>query len=59
MCAFLGMTSQGDHLNDCASIVRASPHKSRREAPWTTELIVDVRQQIATFPFLDGYEWDD
>jgi hypothetical protein len=59
LCAFLSMTSPDDYLEDCASIVYGSPHKSRHEAQWTPELIADVGRQLRRFPFLDGYEWDD
>jgi hypothetical protein len=59
LCGFLGVSSPDDYLEDCASIVYDSPHKSRHEAPWTPELIADVGRQVRRFPFLDGYEWDN
>jgi len=59
MCAFLGVTPSDDYLEDCASIVYASPHRSRHEAPWTPELIADVKRRMEPFAFLEGYGWDD
>ncbi len=59
MCAFLGVTPSDDYLVDCASIVYASPHRSRHEAAWTPELRDDVRRRIGAHPFLEGYGWDD
>ncbi|HDY67890.1 MAG TPA: sulfotransferase [Candidatus Scalindua sp.] len=58
MCAFLGVEASDDYLNDCASIVYKSPHKSRYDIKWTPELIRLVKKKINKFDFLKGYSYD-
>lgn len=58
-CRFLGVVADDSYLEHCASIVYDRPHQSRRDAPWTAELIDDVRTRMAAHPFLDGYAYDE
>lgn len=43
LCQFLGVDPSGNYLNDCASIVYKSPHKSRYDIAWDIELINTVK----------------
>jgi hypothetical protein len=54
LCTFLGVVAPEDYFNDCASIVFQSPHGTRYNAPWTSELINVVRGRMTQFPFLEG-----
>ncbi len=59
LCRFLGRDAPEDYVRDCAAIVKPSPHQSRRDAPWTPQLIELVRREMKNFPFLDGYSYED
>jgi sulfotransferase family protein len=59
LCSFVGVDVSGDYLGDAAGIVRAEAHKSRHKAPWTPELIADVKRRCERYPFLEGYSYDD
>ena len=59
ICAHLGVDAPDDYIRDCSSIVFASPHRSRHEAPWTDDLKDQVHHRMERFPFLDSYSWDD
>ena len=59
LCHFLGVDAPDDYLNNCASIVFKSPHKSRYEVQWRSELIEIVSKRINEFPFLHGYSYED
>lgn len=59
LCNFLGVEADDDYLNDCASIVYKSPHKSRHDFPWNKELIEIVKNKIDEFPFLQGYSYEN
>ena len=58
LCQFLGQNTSDDYLNDCASIVRKSPHKTRHEAHWTRELMQRVENERERYPFLHSYTFD-
>jgi hypothetical protein len=58
LCRYLGTVASADYLNDCASIVHRSTHKSRFEVNWPTALIDQVEEKIGQFPFLGGYSWE-
>lgn len=58
LCRFLGVEPTDDYLTDCASIVYASPNKSRNSFNWTPEQIQIVADEIAKYPFLKGYTFD-
>jgi hypothetical protein len=59
LCHFLGVEASNDYLDDCASIVFKSPHKSRYDTQWSRELIDTVKYKIDKFPFLQGYSYED
>ncbi len=59
LCQFLGLDASDDYLNDCASIVFKSPHKSRCNIQWNQELIDNVKNRINEFPFLQGYSYSE
>lgn len=59
LCHFLDLKIADDYLSDCAGIVYKSPHQSRRDAPWTSELIDAVKHQMDTFDFLEGYAYHE
>lgn len=59
LCHFLGVDVTNDYLNDCASIVFKSPHKSRYDVKWNRELIDLVKKKMDEFPFLEGYSYED
>jgi hypothetical protein len=58
LCRFLGQDAPDDYLNDCASIVYKSPHRSRYDTQWDLALIGAVKDKIAEFPFLKGYSFE-
>jgi hypothetical protein len=55
LCRFLGTDASPEYLDDCASIVFKSPHRSRYEVQWDGESINVVEKRIDQFPFLQGY----
>jgi hypothetical protein len=59
LCNFLGLVPSDEYIEACASIVFSSPHRSRLEGDWTPELRGRVEEGMASFPFLEGYSWDD
>ena len=56
---FLGEEASPNLLKDGASIIYKSPHKTRYDAPWTSDLIYMVEDKIKKYNFLDGYRYDD
>jgi hypothetical protein len=59
MCNFLGVNNiSEEYLNDCASIVFASPKKTRNQINWKPEFIEMVHEQINKYDFLKGYSFD-
>ena len=59
LCYYLGADASDGYLRDCASIVFKSPHKSRYDVQWSHKLIDIVKRRMKSFPFLDGYSYDD
>jgi len=59
ICAFLGVQTTTDYLNDCAAIVHKTPSQSRFSAPWTPELIAEVANRMKEFDFFDGYQFEE
>ncbi len=57
LCSALGLTASETYLDACAAVVAPSPHLSRREVPWTAELIGSVEESMKAFRFLDGYSF--
>jgi len=58
LCRFLDVPAEPGYLDACASIVFASPHRTRDGAPWTPELRADVARRIADHDWLAGYSFD-
>jgi hypothetical protein len=60
LCGFLGVDPAADagYLDACASIVFASPRRTRDDAPWTPELRAAVAQGIGRHTWLAGYTFD-
>jgi len=60
LCHFLGVNAPNDYLNDCASLVYKSAHKSRYDVEWNDELIDFIKNQIIDrFSFLQGYSYEE
>ncbi len=59
LCYFLGVDAPDDYLNDCASIVYKTPHKSRYDIQWSNELIEIVKNRMDKYPFLLGYSYEE
>ncbi len=58
ICNFLGLENIDEqYLNDCASIVFASPKKTRNQINWKPEFIEMVQKQIDKYEFLKGYSF--
>jgi hypothetical protein len=54
-CEFLEVESFPDYLNDCASIIRATPHESRKTLIWTERQSAAVLRGMADFHWLADY----
>ena len=58
LCGFLGEETTEDYLNDCASIVREKPSKTRLVADWSPDEKLAVQRRIESVPFLNGYSFE-
>ncbi len=59
MCRSLGVGADEDYLLDCARIVRKEPHRSRHDVAWSRTLVAEVERNLARFPFLRSYAFDE
>jgi hypothetical protein len=59
LCGFLSLDCDEDYLEDCASIVFTSSHKSRYGIEWDAETLATVRASISRFGFLTGYSYEE
>ncbi|MEA5472294.1 sulfotransferase [Spirulina sp. 06S082] len=59
LCEFLGQSAPEDYLCDCASIVFASPNKTRTKIQWKPEEIERIQAEMEKFDFLKGYSFTD
>lgn len=57
-CSFLGVEADPSYLDACASILYASPSRSRSKVTWTPEMRKLVEERIGAFDFLEGYGFD-
>lgn len=57
ICRFLDVEPRDDYLQSCASIMKTSPHQSRRSLTWSDHQIDMVRQGIKEYPWLIDYEF--
>jgi hypothetical protein len=55
LCAFLGVDAPADYVEACASIVYASPTRSRDRYDWTPEAVELVSAGIERHAWLGGY----
>lgn len=58
LCIFLGVEPIEDYIRDCAAIVYESPHKSRNELEWSSELVNEILERMRPYGFLDVYRFD-
>ncbi|MDY7020341.1 MAG: sulfotransferase [Cyanobacteriota bacterium] len=58
LCLWLGVETSSSYLEDCASIVFDSPHKSRHKIEWSEDLKQEVESKMRLFPFFDGYTFE-
>jgi hypothetical protein len=59
ICGFLGLGYDEDYLEDCASIVLKSPHRSRYDIKWDTTSLAAMREGICRVDFLKSYSFED
>ncbi|MCP5054187.1 MAG: sulfotransferase [bacterium] len=57
LCEFLGQDIPPGYLEDCASIVKSEPSKSRFKVSWSPEDIAAVEEEIKRHSFLAGYSY--
>jgi hypothetical protein len=57
-CAFLGVDADPSYLDACASILYASPSRSRGKVTWTLGMRQQVEERIGAFDFLAGYGFE-
>jgi len=58
VCADLDLPFEADYIDACASIVYASPHRSRLEVEWQPALIGSIQRRIDEHAFLAGYSFE-
>lgn len=59
LCGFLGLEPDDAYLQDCATLVRPSAHRSRDKANWTPDLIRSIEQRMRDYEFLDPYSFEN
>jgi hypothetical protein len=55
LCEFLAVSAEPAYLDACASIVFASPRRTRDDAPWTPELEAEVERRARRHGWLRPY----
>jgi hypothetical protein len=55
LVCFVGVEPEPAYLDACAAIVFESPKRTREDAPWTPELVADVRRRSAAHHWLTPY----
>jgi len=58
LCHFLGLEPDEGYLSACARIVFRSPHRTRKDVDWTSELLTRAEREFSALPFLSGYSFD-
>lgn len=56
---FLNISYTNEYIQDCTSVVKESPHKSRQDVDWTNDLIQQVELKMRNYAFLKGYQFDN
>ncbi len=59
LCRFIGVEAEPDYLSACASIVRPTPHRSRKTISWPRESIDRVMDRCREYSFLNAYSEGD
>lgn len=59
LCSFMGVRTDEQYLEDCASIVFKSPKKSRFDVQWDPASVSKVRERMEEFSFLSGYAYNE
>jgi hypothetical protein len=59
LCSFVGVRTDEQYLEDCASIVFKSPKKSRFDVQWDPASVSKVRERMEEFSFLSGYAYNE
>lgn len=59
LCLWLGVEPSLDYLEACSSIVFESPQKSRYKIEWSEDLKQEVESRMRSFPFLEGYSFEN
>lgn len=55
LCKFVGVPPDAEFLEACSACVFEVPKQTRREVPWTADLVKKVEGIISSFEFLQGY----
>ena len=58
LCAFLGLDRYPGYVEDCCSIVFATPTHTRRRVRWPAALVREVERRARPYPFLDRYGFE-
>ncbi len=58
LCAFLGLDGTEEYYDACASIVYRSPHESRYDIVWPSDLLTRIATRMKDFDFLEGYSFE-
>lgn len=58
LCSFLGVEPRPDWLEACASILFASPSRTRASVPFTAEQRARIDAEMSHFEGLSGYSFD-
>jgi hypothetical protein len=58
LCRFVGVSTSGDYLRDCASIVREPEIRPKDKVEWSAADITAVNRIIDRHPFMAGYSFD-
>lgn len=59
LTAFLGLEIYPGYLDACAAVVFEQPTRSRFAARWTPDLLRQVAERAAAFPFLADYTYEE
>lgn len=57
ICAFLGVSRDERHLDECAAFTFPTPHQTRRKVRWTEDQTTQIAAAIAKYPWLAGYDF--
>lgn len=58
-CEFLGVECTEEYLEACAAISYSSPHQTRFKVRWTPEQKAQVDEAVRTYPWFEGYTYED